>query len=439
MPVTPEFQQYLKRLILVLAVGALLGWIFGSVAWGLVLSLALLLSTNLWQLRKLNQWLHQGTDREVPEAKGVWGDSYDEIHHMIRRHRESEAHLKSIIDRVQESTAALEDAVVMVDSQGNIEWWNRAAKRLLGLKRPDDVGQGVINLIREPRFVRYFERRLYQEPLELPSPVNSRLHLQYTITEFGRNERLMLIRDVTRLHHLERMRQDFVGNASHELRTPLTVIQGYLETLQDQLQDQNPALRRALQLMESQAKRMANLVTDMLMLSRLETTDSLADELPVNLQHILPDICENARHLQPEKHHRILLDMDPDYLLVGQEPELLSAFSNLIYNAVKYTPENGEIKVSWKVSDKGGTFSVSDNGIGIEPYHISRLTERFYRVDQGRSSAQGGTGLGLAIVKHVLLRHQGKLDIQSQPGKGSTFSCTFPPSMVRTLAQREQA
>lgn len=432
---SPKIKQHIKHLVFSVLAGGFIGWLFGQLLVGLVIVLSGWVIWNAVSLVRLHRWLNAGAADEVPEGKGLWGATFDELHRLEREHRFSEAQLKSIIDRVQESTTALQDAVVMVDTHGNIEWWNKAAKRLLGLKRPDDVGQGVTNLIREPRFVDYFENRYYQEPLQLASPINQNLQLQYTITEFGKNERLMLIRDVTRVHRLERMRQDFVGNASHELRTPLTVIQGYLETLQDQFEGEgNAGLRRALQLMESQAKRMANLVTDMLMLSRLETTDTPMDEKPVGIAHMLAEIYASAVHLLPEKNHQITLDVEPDYELIGQEPELQSAFSNLVFNAVKYTPDNGKIHIEWKVDKKGGHFSVTDDGIGIEGFHINRLTERFYRVDQGRSSAQGGTGLGLAIVKHVLLRHNAELEVDSEPGEGSRFSCHFPLSKLRKIS-----
>nr|WP_242521454.1 phosphate regulon sensor histidine kinase PhoR [Motiliproteus sp. SC1-56] len=409
----------------------LIGWWLDALGWALAAALAGLLAWHNYQLSRLYRWLLRSDGSDAPEAPGAWGHLTDAIYRLQRQHRQSEAHLRGVIKRVQESSSALKDAVVMIDSQGNMEWWNRAAKQLLGLRRPDDVGQGVLNLIRDPRFVRYFERRDYDTPLELPSPVNPAVRLQYTIAVFGKHERLMLVRDVTRLYRLERMRQDFVGNASHELRTPLTVIQGYLETLQDQLEDREPGLRRALQQMEGQARRMRNLVTDMLMLSRLETTESLSDELPIDLGHLLRELRENALALAQDKSHQITLEVDERYLLMGQEAELLSAFSNLVYNAVKYTPEGGDIDVRWWVDGAGGHFSVRDDGIGIEPHHISRLTERFYRVDAGRSSAAGGTGLGLAIVKHVMLRHGARLEIDSRPGEGSLFLCHFPAHLLR--------
>ncbi|MCW8886647.1 MAG: phosphate regulon sensor protein PhoR, partial [Motiliproteus sp.] len=319
----PELQQQLKKLLILLLLATCVGWLAGSVPWALTITLGWLLGRNFWQLLKLQRWLDNPSQSDVPESTGLWGRFFDTIYRKERDHRASEAHLKAIINRVQESTTALKDGVLMVDAYGNIEWWNRSAKALLGLRRPDDVGQPVINLIRDPRFIRYFERRMFQEALEIPSPINSELHLQYTITEFGQSERLLLIRDVTRLNRLERMRQDFVGNASHELRTPLTVIQGYLETLQEQFIDHNPGLTRALRSMETQAIRMGNLVTDMLMLSRLETTDSLSDELPINIHGLISEIYDNALYLQPEKEHEITLDIEPGYLLLGQEKELV--------------------------------------------------------------------------------------------------------------------
>ncbi|HEY5717232.1 MAG TPA: phosphate regulon sensor histidine kinase PhoR [Motiliproteus sp.] len=421
-------------MLLILCAAALGGWLFGYTAAALLLALLGLLGWNIYQQQRLLRWLKAEDGSEVPEASGNWEELYDSLYHRLKRHHAAEAQLKSVIGRIQDSTQALRDGVVMIDADGEIDWWNRAAVRLLGLKRPDDVGQAITNLIRDPRFVRYFERRDYTDPLDLPSPVSPQLLLQYTITEFGQSERLMLVRDVTRLHALERMRRDFVGNASHELRTPLTVIRGYLETLQDQF-DAQPPIKRALQQMEAQAKRMGNLVNDMLMLNRLETTDSLLDELPIDVGRMLREIHAEAQLLADERGHQISLEIDERYLLLGQEKELFSCFSNLVLNAIKYTTEPGSISVRWWVDDSGGHFRVQDSGIGIDQHHISRLTERFYRVDDGRSRAQGGTGLGLAIVKHVLIRHSAILRVESKPNQGSTFSCHFPTALLKEVEQ----
>ena len=420
-----------RRQLLILLAALFVGWLIGSVAWALVAALGGLLVWHSWQLYRLMLWLRHSSSREVPESRGSWGELFDELYRLLNRHRKAEGKLRQVIERVQESTSALRDAVVMVDTNGELEWWNRSAKRLLGLRRPDDMGQPITNLIRDPIFLRYLEQRQFGEPLELPSPLDKRVQLQFMVTEFGRSERLMLIRDVTRLHQLERMRQDFVGNASHELRTPLTVIRGYLETLQDQFDGQQPGLVRALQQMEGQAKRMDNLVTDMLMLSRLENTDGMLDELPIDIGRMLREVRNDAQRLAPEKNQRIELEVDEGFALLGQEKELLSAFSNLATNAVKYTPAEGQVSIRWWVDDRGGHYEVCDSGIGIESQHLKRLTERFYRVDDGRSTAQGGTGLGLAIVKHVMIRHGAQLEVQSEPGRGSCFRCHFPAALLQ--------
>jgi len=340
--------------------------------------------------------------------------------------------LQAVIDRVQESTAALKDAVVMLDSLGNLEWWNRAAETLLGLKTPQDSGQSMTNLVRDPRFKEYFERGNYSEALEIPSPVNDHRRLQFHITRYGNHEHLLLVRDVTRLHQLEQMRKDFVANVSHELRTPLTVIAGYLETLLDNVEAVNPRWLRALQQMQQQGGRMQTLLNDLLLLAKLEATDYPSDNQPVAVDLLLLSIVNDAQALSGEQRHRISLEADPHLRLKGSEPELRSAFSNLVFNAVKYTPAEGEIRVRWYADEQGAYLAVSDSGMGIDARHLPRLTERFYRVDSSRASNTGGTGLGLAIVKHVLLRHRGQLDIASVPGKGSTFTCRFAATqMVR--------
>jgi len=297
---------------------------------------------------------------------------------------------------------------------------------LLGLKTPQDSGQPVSNLVRHPRFKEYFEQGNYADPLEIPSPTNDRMRIQLLITRYGNNEHLMLVRDVTRIHQLEQMRKDFVANVSHELRTPLTVIFGYLETLLDNVEEVNPRWVRALQQMHQQGGRMQTLLNDLLLLAKLEATDYPSDSHPIEVGMLLKTIKGDARALSANKNQQISLDLDSDVQLKGSETELRSAFSNLIFNAVKYTPAEGSIHIRWWANEQGAHLSVQDSGIGIETKHLPRLTERFYRVDSSRASNTGGTGLGLAIVKHVLLRHRGTLEINSVPGKGSVFICHFP-------------
>ena len=424
-----------RRLLLLLAACGLIGLITGQYAWALAIGLGAYLLWHLKQLLRLHAWLRERQpDDAPPEGYGLWGEVFDSIYHLQRRDQRVRGRLQAVIDRVQESTAALRDAVIMLDSEGNLEWWNRAAEQLLGLKTPQDSGQAITNLVRHPRFKEYFEAGQYQEALEIPSPINDRQRLQLQITRYGNNEHLMFVRDVTRLHQLEQMRKDFVANVSHELRTPLTVISGYLETLLDNVEEVNPRWLRALQQMQQQGSRMQNLLNDLLLLAKLEATDYPSDNQPVAMDLLLLSIRNDAQALSGSRNHRISLEADHQVRLKGSEAELRSAFSNLVFNAVKYSPEESEIRIRWWADEQGGHFSVADSGIGIEAKHLPRLTERFYRVDSSRASNTGGTGLGLAIVKHVLLRHRARLDITSVPGKGSTFTCHFPSQQ---LSRRE--
>ncbi|MCY1287523.1 Phosphate regulon sensor protein PhoR [compost metagenome] len=425
----------IRRLLLLIGACLLAGLITGYYAWALVIGLGAYLCWTLVQLLRLYKWLKQHQpDEPPPDGYGLWGEVFDSIYHLQRRDQRVRGRLQAVIDRVQESTAALKDAVVMLDSDGNLDWWNRAAETLLGLKTPQDSGQPVTNLIRHPRFKEYFDQGNYNEPLDLPSPVNDRLRLQFHITQYGNSEHLMLVRDVTRLYHLEQMRKDFVANVSHELRTPLTVIAGYLETLLDNVEEVNPRWTRALQQMSQQGVRMQNLLNDLLLLAKLEATDYPSDNQPVAVDLLLLQIKADAVALSGNRHHRISLEADHNFKLRGSEAELRSAFSNLVFNAVKYTPDEGEIRIRWWGDDNGAHLAVQDSGIGIETKHLPRLTERFYRVDSSRNSSTGGTGLGLAIVKHVLIRHRGRLDISSVLNHGSTFTCHFPATQVARRA-----
>ena len=423
----------IRRLLLVLGVCLLLGLITGHYAWMLVIGLSAYLAWHLKQLLRLHKWLRTRQANEPPpDSQGLWGEVFDNIYHLQRRDQKARDRLQAVIDRVQESTAALKDAVIMLDRDGNLEWWNLAAENLLGLQTPQDSGQPITNLVRDPRFSEYLERSNYFEPLELPSPISNRRRLQFHITQYGNREHLLLVRDVTRIHQLEQMRKDFVANVSHELRTPLTVISGYLETLLDNVEQINPRWRRALQQMQQQGERMQALLNDLLLLAKLEATDYPADNQPVAVEQLLLSIKNDAQALSAERAHRISLEADAAVRLKGSEAELRSAFSNLVFNAVKYTDDQGDIRIRWWSDEQGAHLEVQDTGQGIEAKHLPRLTERFYRVDSSRASNTGGTGLGLAIVKHVLLRHRARLEISSRVGEGSTFTCHFPTSqMVR--------
>ena len=342
----------------------------------------------------------------------------------------------------QESTSALRDAIVLTNAQGQIEWWNPAAEHILGFRDPDDIGQQITNLIRHPKFAAYYEQKSYQDPLTLPSPISEDRKLMFSITLYGTDNRLLVVRDNTRIFQLEQMTKDFVANVSHELRTPLTVISGYVETLQDSLtlapEPPPPMLPRALGQMQSQSRRMSNIIEDLLILSKLETADSQMDLSPVDIKNLLSTVINDATLFSGERNHKIILKCRAGDLVLGNEKELRSAISNLVFNAVKYTPDGGKVEIKWSVELNTGYLTVKDNGIGMESQHIPRLTERFYRIDKSRHAATGGTGLGLAIVKHVLLRHDATLLIKSRVGQGSSFTCQFPHSRLMEPEQLDQ-
>lgn len=424
----------LRRILLLLLSAIVLGLHFGQ-PWIAISSTALLYIVWQWlQLYRLHRWLQQGQSTPLPSSGGIWGAVFHDTQRLQRRSVQHQQRLQAIINRIQDSTAALQDAVMMVDSHGNLEWWNRAASEFLGLQAPVDVGQPITNLIRNPLFHGYFNAVRYDEPLSIPSPVNSQQQLQFNITLFGRKDRLILVHDVTRLKQLEEMRKDFVANVSHELRTPLTVVSGYIETMELAADSLPPRWGRMISQMSQQSRRMENLITDLLMLSRLETSHQQQPD-QVAIVPMLQCIAADARALSGERKHNISLHIQSDNQLKGYQDELRSAFSNLVFNAVKYTQDGGDIQLRWLHNDNGAWLCIRDNGPGIDEHHLPRLTERFYRADPSRNNQTGGTGLGLAIVKHVLLRHQAELEIHSTLGEGSEFCCHFPPESVSANAE----
>ena len=293
---------------------------------------------------------------------------------------------------------------------------------------PGDAGARIDNLIRHPEFIEYFHAGDFSHPIEVPAPANPSKTFEYRIMPYGEEHLLLIARDVTRVSQLEEMRKDFVANVSHELRTPLTVISGYLELLPDN--EDNPMVTKALKEMNAQTHRMQNLIEDLLVLSRIEASSERIYENKVNMPSMFRQLEKEAQTLNAEKGHTIRFHIDPELWVFGVETELRSACSNLVFNAVHYTPAGGEIDVYWKRDDHGALFAVVDNGDGIEQNHLARLTERFYRVDKARSRKTGGSGLGLSIVKHVLSHHNSQLDITSTVGEGSQFSFLLDEELI---------
>lgn len=427
------------RLLALLVAALFVGFAFGKPVVAVFIALLILLAGFLRNLLRLVRWLDSDVDTEVPGASGLWGEVFDKLYLRQKANREMLTELRAMATRFEQAANAMPDAVVILNRDQEIEWVNPMAERLLGIHENTDIGQPITNLVRHPGFRTMLEKPYSDEEFEMRSPTIISRYLAVRRVPYGSSQELLIARDVTQLHRLEVMRSQFVANVSHELRSPLTVLSGYLETLRDAKESDPTILHKAIDTMYSQAKRMERLVTDLLALSQLETQVSLPGKTEVNVKSLLETLVESARILSGESHHDIRLDAAEELNLYGSQTELHSLFANLINNAVRYTPAGGSIKVSWKPEGSGALFSVTDTGAGIAPQHIPRLTERFYRVDVDRSRETGGTGLGLAIVKHVLDRHDGRLNIVSELGNGSTFECRFPASRVKHVENTDIA
>jgi two-component system phosphate regulon sensor histidine kinase PhoR len=408
----------------------ILGFIIGHPYKALIFGLGLYLAPMLRHLLQLHRWLETQQPDDIPEANGMWGDVFDRIRALTKETKRREDQLTGMLERFQSLGAATPDAMLILSEHDEIEWANSAAEMLFGVSYPRDYGLRMLNLVRNPDFNAYLQKGDFTEVIEMVSPRNMEKNLSVQIIPFGSSQKLMIGRDVTRLAQLEKMRRHFVANISHELRTPLTVVVGFIETLQDIQNLSEQDLKKYLATMYDQAVRMQRLVDDLLTLSKLETAPPLRNEIAVDIPAMLAALKEMAEILSGERKHRISLEATAGLKVLGNEDELRSALSNLINNAVRYTPDRGEIRLAWHATADGAEFSVSDSGDGIPPEHLPRLTERFYRIDNARSRATGGTGLGLSIVKHILLRHNARLAIESELGKGSIFRCVFPAGRV---------
>jgi two-component system phosphate regulon sensor histidine kinase PhoR len=410
------------RLSFVLFGSGFLWFLFGPTI-GLLLGLsamAALVVVQLHYLYRLAGWLDNPDSEKLPDGWGAWTDIFSRLYRLRRDDEKNRTELSEWLARFRQAMSLLPDGVVIMDDVLFLEWCNPAAEKHLGLKNDRDKGMRVTNLIRSPDFMDYIILGRYDSPLTLTLRERK---LIVQIIPFENRRQILVTHDATESERIEMMRRDFIANASHELRTPLTVINGFLEIAYAQ-PNLDPQTRQAhLKLMTEQGQRMQNLVEDMLTLTRLESIDYPLRPERVNLTGLLDQILQEARALSGGRHTISLRIDGPD--MMGSTEELRSAFSNLVSNAVRYTPEHGTINLAWEMAKSGPQFAVQDTGIGIRADHISRLTERFYRVDKSRSRETQGTGLGLAIVKHVLLRHDATLAIESQLGAGSTFIVRF--------------
>ena len=403
--------------------------------WVAVLGLATLLLIHLRYAILLSAWLEQPRLEDVPDGWGVWADVFARLYRTHRATTQNEHRLLENEERFRRTISALPEGIVLIDATLQIDWCNPVAEQHLGVSLRADHGLRITNLVRDPEFVGYVTSAHFDSPLIFQPIARPGLALEVRVVKFEPARSILITRDITQRERVDAVRRDFIANVSHELRTPLTVVNGFLETLIDAQSENGTTRQHHLQLMHEQAQRMHRLVEDLLTLSRLESRETpVADEV-VDVRQLVREVADEARALSLGRH-QIDVDLTPGFVR-GSREELRSAFGNIVSNAVRYTPDGGSISLAWREDASGGRFEVSDTGLGVAPDHIPRLTERFYRVDKSRSRETGGTGLGLAIVKHVLLRHGGHLDVQSEIGRGSTFSAVLP--VERLLASNDVA
>ncbi len=393
---------------------------------------AFVMLRRLWQEFRLARWLENPDEVEPPDATGTWGDIFYRLQKLQKRQKASRGELTSALEQFEHAAMAVPDGMVILNGNEQIDWCNPASRKFMGLDCERDRGQFVRYLMRQAHFLEFLDAADYSRRLVCKSPVNREITLSLQLVPFGEGKKLLVARDITDLERVDAMRRDFIANVSHELRTPLTVVGGFVETLADAPDLPDAERRRYFDLMLDHTRRMQHLLDDLLILSRLESADHMLNDEPVNVPELAGSLKAEAESLS-RGQHRVSLQLDSTAWLKGSLQEIRSALGNLVSNAVRYTPGGGEITLSWRERDGEGVFAVSDTGEGIAAEHIPRLTERFYRVDRSRSRETGGTGLGLAIVKHVLTRHGARLEIQSIPGKGSTFSAIFPASRLQPM------
>ena len=389
---------------------------------------------HLTHLYQLDRWLNEGIKESLPSVSdSFWANIYRAFFQLNQRERKRKRKIKRIVQQFLDAISALPDAVILLNKDEQVEWLNRAAQESLGLDPARDVGLPIHTLIRQPIFVEFlgrWQQAEQDEDVVISSPLDAELQFSVRIVAFGKKRHLLLAIDISEAHRVERMRRDFVANASHELRTPLTVFTGYLEALLDNdvASSVDARWHKPLLQMQEQAARMLRIIENLLLLSRLEN-ETTPPNKPVAVAIMLANLVDDARILSAEKQHDIYLEVDTDLVIYGSEQELNSAFSNLIFNAIKHTDAGTRIDIRWYHDEDTICMEVKDNGGGIAPQHLARLSERFYRVDHSRQShhaKSASTGLGLAICKHVAQRHDGNLRIESRVDVGSLFSCDFP-------------
>ena len=417
MAISANLQRELIFLVAWMLFMLTIGAVMGVALPALFIALGLYILWHLHNLNRLVQWLNKPTNN-TPEAIGIWDEAFFKLHNQHLRQRKSRKKLTKVLKRFQRSTKAMPFATVVLNSNNVIEWFNPASKALFGFRSRLDIGQRIDNLIRQPEFIKYLNNKNFTESLEFE---NQQKKISLNITEYGSGQYLLSATDITQRTKLDEMRRNFISNASHELRTPITVMSGYIEILQKSVDESN---KYPVEKISQQTIRMEKIISELIELAKLETSASFDKHTKLDMTKLLTEVFNEAISLDQNQH--VLLSDINDIEISGVYEEIRTVISNLLTNAIRYTPDGGEIKLSTSKDDDGYYIHVTDNGIGIEYEHIARLTERFYRVDEGRSREKGGTGLGLAIVKQILDLHDAILTIKSQPGQGSIFTCFFP-------------
>ncbi|MDD2767502.1 MAG: phosphate regulon sensor histidine kinase PhoR [Methylococcus sp.] len=414
----------------VVLVSLLAGRVAGDYVLAMWVGTTVYLLHHLIHVNRLYAWMRGGLRGRIPVGSGIWEEIFYLIYRLRRRNKRRKKQLIRILEQFRTATSALPDATVVLGARDEIDWFNEAAGRLLGLRK-NDLGQHIGNLVRYPKFAEHLKNSRQSATVNIPSPVDEALQLEVRIVPYSQDSRLLIAQDVTQLRFMERVRSDFVANVSHELRTPLTVLRGYMETLNDGGAElPASSYQKMFQRMVEQTNRMQNLVDNLLSLTRLES-GPVKPSAAVNVPVLLERLCMEANLMDTPEHAPVRLVLDTRVSLLGNETDLHSAFANLIANAVKYTRPSDTVTVRWYREESGGAgLDVEDTGPGIAKEHLPRLTERFYRAEIEGCRSKSGTGLGLAIVKHVMSRHDAELLVASELGRGSRFSCHFPPGRV---------
>ncbi|MBP6020404.1 MAG: phosphate regulon sensor histidine kinase PhoR [Burkholderiaceae bacterium] len=426
------------KTLFVLTLWAILGWLLGEwlgphIGWGVIaLGLTCMILVSGWQLARIGLWV-KDIDSPPPPSVGPWDDVLAPIYRKLRKNRQDIVDLEQHFSGMMLAAEALPDGAITLNAAMELMWCNQTAAEHTGLNLATDRGHSIFNILRTPEFTNYARQGSWPAPVLLHlNTDNQEKSLLVKLTPYGKGQFLIVTHDVTQMEKLEVTRKDFVANVSHELRTPLTVLSGFLETMHDLPEESlsHDQRQQYLALMQEQASRMQVIVTDLLTLSALESSPH-AQSKPIHMASLIRTALQQGQAMSGGRH-QFVVNVTEDLYLEGVESELSSAISNLLTNAINYTPRDGTITVSWFATESGSScYSVQDTGIGIAMQDIPRLTERFYRVDRGRSRATGGTGLGLAITKHVAMRHDAELKIRSWLGAGSLFSIEFPAARTR--------